>query len=128
MKITLLTLPPSGSVYSRLHFGAKARLRKRFGWTFRMEAQLCGFDSRPKEQIGKVRLGIKVFRAGRRYDPDNAVSGLKPLFDGMRDAGYLRNDSPVWLELKPWPEQVKCDADSERVEIEYTEIEHEKEK
>jgi hypothetical protein len=88
-----------------------------------MNAQLCGFDSRPKEQIGKVRLGIRVFRAGRRYDPDNAIAGLKPLLDGMRDAGYLRNDSPVWLELEPRPEQVKCGKDEERTEIEYTEIE-----
>ena len=42
--------------------------------------------------------------------------------DGMRDAGYLRNDSPVWLELEPRPEQVKCGEGEERVEIEYLEL------
>ena len=122
MKITLLTLPPSGNVFKRMHWAAVRDLRARFAWSFRMEAELCGKRPSLPQYLGKVRLGIRVYRKGRRYDEDGFIGGLKPMIDGMRDAGYLRNDSPVWLELEPRPEQVKCGADEERVEIEYTEI------
>ena len=122
MKITLLILPPSANVYQRMHWAAKKRLRNSFAVAFRMEATLCGLWPRAAYDIWRVRLGIKVFRKGRKYDEDNFTGGLKPLLDGMRDAGYLRNDSPVWLELEPRPEQVKCGEGEERTEIEYLEL------
>jgi hypothetical protein len=38
------------------------------------------------------------------------------------ELGKMMNDSPVWLELEPRPEQVKCGKGEERVEIVYEEI------
>jgi len=85
-----------------------------------MEMELCSCRPKPKEQIGKVTLGITVYRKGRRYDEDNFIGGLKPLIDGMRDAGYLRNDSPRWLTLEPRPVQILAKED--RLEIDIREI------
>jgi hypothetical protein len=89
-----------------------------------MEMELCSRRPKPKEEIGKVTLGITVYRKGRRYDEDNFIGGLKPMIDGIRDAGYLRNDSPVWLAYEPRPKQEPCmpESEDERVEIEYTEL------
>jgi hypothetical protein len=120
--IALVTVPPSGSVYHRLHWAVKRELRTGFAWEFRCNAELCGLRPRAAHDIPRVRLGIRAYRNGRRYDEENFMAGLKPLLDGMRDAGYLRNDSPVWLELEPRPEQLKCGPDSDRVEIDYTEL------
>jgi Holliday junction resolvase RusA-like endonuclease len=102
-----------------MHWGAKRDLRERFAWTFRMEMGLCGRFPKPKKEIGKVTLGITVYREGRRYDEDNFIGGLKPMIDGIRDAGYLRNDSPVWLAYDPKPKQEKGEP---RVEIDIKEV------
>lgn len=120
MKISLLALPPSGNKYQRAHWAVKKQLRHRFAWAFRMEMELCGCRPKPKEEIGKVALGITVYRKGRRYDEDNFIGGLKPLIDGMRDAGYLRNDSPRWLVYDPRPVQILAKED--RLEIDIREL------
>lgn len=58
---------------------------------------ICG---RPKVPCkAKRRLEIITSRK-RRLDPDNAVASLKPVIDALKRAGWIRNDSPKWLELE----------------------------
>ena len=71
---------------------------------------------KPRErETQRVRLAITVFRR-RLLDPDNLVGGLKLLIDVLVRLGWLRQDSPEWLELVP-PVQVKAQNGYQRTRI-----------
>lgn len=90
---------PSTNQLERMHWGAKKQIRQRFARSILYSLHAAGWR-RPAqiEDVPKMRLTVRLYRK-RLYDQDNAVGGLKPMIDGMRDIGALRNDSPTWLEL-----------------------------
>jgi hypothetical protein len=49
-------------------------------------------------------------------DADNVTAAMKPAVDGLRDAGWLVDDTPAWLTLLPM-EQEKGRLPGLRVEI-----------
>ena len=65
---------------------------------------------------GKVRLRIRSFR-NRLVDFANLVGGAKPIPDCLVRLGYLRDDSPEWLECAY--EQHRVPRKEERTEIEF---------
>ncbi len=97
--ITLSDVPPSLNKYLRMHFGAKKKLRERFGRdiAFALMAQGWRIPELPCH-VPKMRVSALLFLP-RRLDPENAYGSMKPVLDGMRDVRALRNDSPAWLEL-----------------------------
>jgi Holliday junction resolvase RusA-like endonuclease len=117
VRITLLIVPPSGSVYTREHWAVKRELRKRFGWVMLMEQRLQMPTLPPAE--GKRAVKITIHR-NRPLDKDNLYSGCKPMIDAMRDIRLIKNDSPKWIELSV--SQEACHRGQERTEIEVSEI------
>lgn len=46
-----------------------------------------------------TKISIAVFR-GKLLDDDNLKSGVKPVLDGLKNMGYIKNDSPRWIVLE----------------------------
>jgi hypothetical protein len=49
--------------------------------------------------VGPVSIAYRVVwtKGRRRLDVDNLIGALKPVTDGLKDAGVLVKDSPDWL-------------------------------
>lgn len=99
---TIFRLPgktPLLSLNDRLHFRAKAEKTK----TLRTMAYVF-FSGHPEAE--KVRVELKWYVSdGRRRDAENPVATLKPLCDGIVDAGVVPDDTPEFME-KLMPEIV----------------------
>lgn len=95
MEIPALT--PSPNTYNGRHWSAYRRHRKDWGWWVRaavLQAR-CGALLWPRSRIQVTRT------SQRRLDPDNAVSSLKVLIDGLRDAEVIVNDTADHVEIAP---------------------------
>lgn len=116
IKITLHTLPVSGSKYTRCHFRLKKAYREAYAWELLAALPEC-WRALPKDQIPAVKARITVYwgKGQRMFDDDNLAAGLKPLIDGMRDIHLIRNDSPRWFRLEANQER---DPERPRMEIE----------
>ena len=113
IRLMLPWVPPSLNKYLRMHWAEKARLRGRIGREIAATMIDFGYEI-PK---GKVIVRIALFHP-RLFDDDNATGACKPLLDGMRDAGLIRNDSPTWMRLEV---SQKRDNKNPRTEIEIEE-------
>jgi hypothetical protein len=91
------------------------------GYRRRCESWITGLDATPA--TGKRRLVItRYWAAGcRAFDFVNLVGGCKPLVDAIKCAGWLRDDTPRWVD--DWYKQVKSDDGIARVGIELSELE-----
>lgn len=123
IRLTILTLPISGSKYTRTHPAIRKDLRQRYAWELLAVLSETTWEKKPKEEIPPMQARITVFwgKGQRSFDDDNMAEGLKPLIDGMRDIGLIRNDSRPWFRLIPTPDQQR-DPKRPRVEIELEEI------
>lgn len=120
-----LPLPPKAcSPNARCHWAAKSRAVKQArqdGWlaavaAMRATAWYGGVPPRWENAKATVRY---FTRTKHRMDPDNAISILKAVFDGLADAGIVANDRGLWPVLAPDWHQV--DKNNPRVEIEVAE-------
>ncbi len=103
--LTALVDPSRTSLNQRLHPQERARRN-----TVAKQAALAAWTQAGCPKVnGPVRVSITVRRA-KRLDTDNAISGCKPLIDGLfaerRRKGYpvepgliTPDDSPEWLAL-----------------------------
>ena len=99
--ITVPMVPPSPNVTRMGHYMAKYRLRK--AWK---EALFYGVScSRHRRQLideakaaRQMQVEVCVFHA-HVTDDDNMVAALKPVLDGLKILGYIRDDSPECLRL-----------------------------
>jgi hypothetical protein len=115
IRLTLLTLPISGSQYSRSHWAIKRDLRLKYAWELLAALSETPWELRPKDETPRQQARVTVFwgKGQRMFDDDNLAAGLKPLIDGMRDIGLIRNDSPRWFRL-----EARQDRDPERPRVE----------
>ena len=91
----------SPNVARRLHWAAKAKAAKAY-------RELCGWEARLQHPV-PLHLGSTMFNSlalatttfhvdtKRRYDLDNLMASLKPMWDGIVDAGILQDDSTEHL-------------------------------
>ena len=123
LRLTLLTLPISGSKYTRTHHAIKKDLRQRYAWELMAMLSETTWDRKPKDETPPMKARITIYwgKGQRSFDDDNLVEGLKPLIDGMRDIGLIRNDSRRWFRLIPMPDQQR-DPARPRMEIELEEL------
>ena len=115
MKLTLKSIPPSMNMLMRMHWAQRKRLRSQLQWELTAALAETGRKLPPLlygKTAPKRRVTITTFRP-RRLDPDNAAGGCKVLLDAMRDIGFIRNDSPRWLELVVNQHIEKCDCRTE---------------
>jgi Holliday junction resolvase RusA-like endonuclease len=98
LEVDVPGIPPNPN--RRLHYQALGRERKEFrGWT-KLAALAAMADSGHaddyplKAAIVEATFFVKV---RRRRDPDNLIASLKPLLDGLVDAGVLVDDDRLTI-------------------------------
>jgi Holliday junction resolvase RusA-like endonuclease len=103
--------PPGGN---ELHRMGKWGIRKsREEW--RQATFVLALDARPGDwrPMAPVSLGVTWrYRIRRNRDLDNLVAGLKPVIDGLVDAGILEDDhSGILVSLGPFLVETGADRD-----------------
>lgn len=103
MKLEVPRIPPSGNEMRRKYRTVFAYRDLRLLWEhdlgyatgdafanqqLRMQAQQCP----------KLKVSITVFRA-KELDRDNAMAGIKPVLDALKNLKFIADDSPERLEL-----------------------------
>ena len=112
-----ITLPLPDSILSpnsRGHWGTKYRAVRAHRERARWEIALAnGGDL----FLAECRIDITAFhKIARRRDRDNLISACKSYFDGLADAGLVKNDSGITLG----PVLFKVDKQNPRLEMEIT--------
>lgn len=103
-------LNPNG----RSHWAVKAKANKRARTESWAAAQIAMYEA--NEKGGWVEATCQVHwyaRDNRRRDKDNCLASLKPTFDGLVDAGLLKDDSA----LTHLPLVLMVDPRNPRVEL-----------
>ena len=103
---------------SRIHWAERARRGKQareiVAAAARSERNRLDLDKAAKPRT--VQL-TRIYSARHKImDADNVTAAMKPAVDGLRDAGWLVDDTPAWLTLLPM-EQEKGRLPGLRVEI-----------
>lgn len=83
----------------------KSSGKGRSGWPYRNHRKACATAvGRAAPSIPKAsrrrRLWItRLWAKGQRaYDKDNLYWGMKPLVDEIKEQGWIKEDSPKWVE------------------------------
>lgn len=85
--------------------------------------EICEYYFR--EQCNKVftkplLFTFKWYEKTKRRDKDNICSAVKLIFDGMQQAGVLKNDG--WKQIENWTNEFYVDKNYPRVEITIKEL------
>jgi hypothetical protein len=56
--------------------------------------------------VGPRVVTIVMHRASFLLDMDNAFAAVKPVVDGLKDAGLIQDDTPALLELRVQQQRV----------------------
>ena len=67
----------------------------------------------PKKK--RIHLDITWIAKDKRRDPDNIAAAVKFIWDGLVQAGVIKNDG--WKENGGWSNQFKVDKDNPRIEV-----------
>lgn len=91
--------PPSFA-NRRGHWAVLARMKGHW----RQQAGMVGKSARNAAQVGPATgprvVTILMHRAAFTLDMDNAFAAVKPVVDGLKDAGLIMDDTPALLELR----------------------------
>ena len=101
--ITVPTIPPSANELRRKYRNPFAYRRMRQQWEHALAyGVLCARHRRElieQAKAGKrMRVEIAVYHRGT-FDEDNMVAALKPILDGLKNVGYIQDDSAPFLDL-----------------------------
>lgn len=111
--VTVVRLPwktPPLSLNARLHWAEKARITQQVRT---MTAWLC----KSHRAANVVRVTLTYTPAdSRRRDADNLVALLKPICDGIVDAGVVTDDDPAHM-IKDMPIIATADPIDPRIEL-----------
>lgn len=121
--VVILPLPPralspnrpAGSRGGRF---AKAAAAKKYRMQARRATEAAGVETGPWE-LASVTAAF-YFATRRRRDQDNAMAMLKPAYDGIVDAGLVRDDD--YEHLKREAPTFVIDAEFPRVELVITRL------
>lgn len=72
----------------------------------------------PKKK--RIFLDITWYCKNKRRDPDNIASAVKFIWDGLVEAGVIKNDG--WKENGGWKNSFKVDKDNPRIEVIISEV------
>lgn len=91
------TLPTPNS---RMHWSDRSPLVAQIRTAVAVQARIKRIALRVPVAIDKRSLRLQLIRGkGQKLlDPDNCVAALKPVVDGLKDAGWIVDDSQKWLE------------------------------
>ena len=96
-------VPPSHNELRRKYRHPLAYMRLRKLWEHNLAyGVLCARHRRELMDLAKLgqrmRVEVTVFN-NKILDDDNISAGLKPVLDGLKNIGYIQDDSPPFLEL-----------------------------
>lgn len=119
--ITLPLPPRSLSPNGRSHWATKSRATKKY----RRDAELAAVSAMmelnmrfaPQWELATAKVSF-YWRTAAKHDSDNSTASIKAGFDGIADAGVIKNDSG----LTPMPPEMFVDRKNPRVEITIQEI------
>jgi hypothetical protein len=100
MKLIIPEIPPSLNKTQRMHWATQRKLSKMWAWLIRSK-----LPEMHLEPIVKMRVSVTLCHS-RFFDKDNAYGACKPLVDGLKTWGLVRDDTAEFLELTV--EQEKC--------------------
>ena len=95
----------SGNTYLRKHWAVRKKAQT--AWKLRVLKALLGV--RPAAPLERVRLEVARYSSGGGLDWDNALSGMKPVFDCLvmpsernpDGLGIIRDDNPSVVPVCP---------------------------
>ena len=102
LRIRFRATPESLNKMLRTHWSKRARGRADWYWLLQVgttPSQRIALKTAAQTQH-RMKVRIKTFLRTRRFDPDNLTAAVKPLLDSLVKLQFIRNDSPVWLDLK----------------------------
>ena len=109
--VPLFELPPSPNRARGMHWAQRGRATKQFRALTHMYAlQAIGLSHLPRgwaylssdrPHSCAIEVIYPASRSGPLTDPDSALARLKPLIDGLVDAGCLRGDGPNDVAYEP---------------------------
>ena len=110
MPTALPTPVRSGEWVLDLPFTKQLSLNDRMHWAVKMKATKEWRDAalvlaRHHRIPACKRILVELHylpRTNQRRDPDNLVASLKPLVDGLVDAGVVPDDTEQWVD-RQWP-------------------------
>lgn len=70
----------------------------------------------------RVFLKITWVAKNKRRDPDNIAAAVKFIWDGLVEAGVIKNDG--WSENGGWSNEFEVDSKNPRIEVEIMEVEN----
>lgn len=86
----------------------------------RENTNLVHWASKKISKKKKVFLDITWIEKNKMRDPDNIASAVKFIWDGLVEAGVIKNDG--WNENGGWINRFKVDKDNPRIEITIKEV------
>lgn len=103
--------PPGGNDLHRMNRWEVRKSREEW----RTATFVRALDSRPGSfrPLARASLGVTWrYRVRRNRDLDNLVAGLKPMIDGLVDAGILEDDhSGILVALGPFRVEIGAEQD-----------------
>ena len=104
MRVAIPMIPPSANVLRRKYKHPMAYKRLREAWE-RSLLYACGSaaacqELRRQADESRMRVLVTIFHA-REFDSDNAVAGLKPVLDALKNLHFIKDDNLKWLDLRP---------------------------
>ena len=99
-----MTIPRACSPNGRFHHMAVAKAKADLRRQTYMVAQWGGAKQAPTFQRARITLQLHVYRKRggspgyRPKDGDNLMAACKGLFDGLTDAGVIKDDSAQYVE------------------------------
>jgi hypothetical protein len=101
--VPLAELPPSPNRSKGVHWAVGSRANKaarETAWAQAWVDRPHGARARNKRSV-RIEIIYPASRKGPMTDPDSALARLKPLIDGLVDAGCLRGDGPADVVYAP---------------------------
>lgn len=94
VEFTIQSVTPSLNTWQRMNRYKRPGVRRMFAWECRVFRPLSWPAPPP------AFVTVWIVRHGKRLlDADNLVGGIKPACDGLKDAGFIADDSPAHIDL-----------------------------
>lgn len=93
---------------AKSHYGQYSKMKK-------TNTELVTWVAKKVPKKERVFLDITWYCKNKRRDPDNVASAVKFIWDGLVEAGVIKNDG--WSENGGWSNKFEVDKDNPRIEI-----------
>lgn len=121
ISITFRAPGPLMSMNDRLHWSARARLAR--SWRHAAHIAARNTINTPSSSRGPLPLPpstvtvVLPVRDRRRRDPHNYFATVKPVIDGLVDAGLWPDDTPEWVTTTEPALQVNAGWEGDLVSV-----------